>query len=475
LKIIQEDVEAIEGFVAHHFPDIAAGFTLPAFTMGYLFFVDWRLAIAASIPMPLTLLLLHMMKTGKLTGQNRNKVLERYHQAIERMHATMVEYVQGMPVVKTFRLGADSYKKLSDTVLSYREIVLNWTAGISPYRAVVTTIVMGGGMFILPLAVWLLQKGEVDAATVILFLLLGTGCFQGMLKAIMITTRMEMITAGVRRIQGILMARPLREPAVPVRPERFDVTFSGVGFRYADDGPPVLQNIDLKLPAGSFTALVGPSGAGKTTVVNLLSRMWDPTEGAIEIGGIPLPKMGSHALADTVGTVFQEVQLLTDSVDANIRMGNETANPSDVEAAAKAASCHDLIRSMPDGYGTIIGDGGDVHLSGGERQRIALARVFLKNPPVVLLDEATSYADAESETQMQEAFARLMPGKTIVVVGHRLSTIVGADQIVVVDKGRIVECGTHSELLKAGGLYRRMWEARSRASAWHMSNKEVAA
>ena len=288
LKVVQEDVEAIEGFVAHHFPDIAAGFTLPVFIIGYLAMIDWRLAIAASIPMPLILVLMYMMWTGKMTGQNRSKVMENYHKAIERMHATMIEYVEGMPVVKTFRLGAGSYKKLRDAVQNYRSIVLTWTKGISPFRAVVTTLAMSGGLFILPLALVLLRDGEVDASTVILFLLLGTGSFQGMLKAILITSRMQIITAGVRRIQGILTARPLPETKNPRRPNGSDISFSGVTFSYTQDGPPVLKNIDLELPAGSFTAVVGPSGAGKTTVVNLLTRMWDPSAGEIRIGGVPL-------------------------------------------------------------------------------------------------------------------------------------------------------------------------------------------
>ena len=473
LKIVQEDVESIESFVAHHFPDAAAGFTLPFATLAFLFTVDWRLALAAAIPLPVTILLLYMMWNGVLTGQNRKELTGRYHKAIENMHSTMLEYVHGMPVVKVFNLNADSFKRLKNSILVYREIVVVWSKGVSPYRALISTFILGGGLFILPLGIYLMENGNIDASKIILFLLLGTGCLGGLLKAIMITTRMELITSGIKRINEIMVAEPLYEPTVSRIPDKFYIDIKDVCFQYNKSSPKTLKDINMNLPEGSFTALVGPSGAGKTTIVNLIARMWEVTGGSISIGGISVKEMGTKGVTKTVGTVFQDVQMLTDTVRANICMGNATATQDEVEAAAKAAACHDFIINLPHGYDTIIGDGGETQLSGGEKQRIAMARVILKNTPIILLDEATSYADAENESLMQEAFSRLMVNKTVVVIAHRLSTIVGADKIYVISKGQVAESGTHQELLGQNGLYKSMWDAHIKARQWQLAEKEV--
>jgi ATP-binding cassette subfamily B protein IrtA len=473
LKIVQDDVEAIESFVAHYLPDVAAAVTVPLVTLAYLFTVDWRLAAATTIPLPVTVILVYMMWNGLLTGQNRKELAQKYHQAIEKMHGTMHEFVQGMPVVKAFNLTVDSFHKLKDSVLAYRELVITWSKGVSPYRALIAAVVLGGGLFILPLGIYLLESGKAGVSTIILFLLLGTGCFTGLLKLIMVVTRMELIIAGIKRIQEILSAASLVEPEIPKIPERFGIDLQKVGFRYSEQGPDIFNNITINLPEGSFTALVGPSGAGKTTLINLIARMWEVTDGSIAIGGVPLQEMGTKGISEIVGTVFQDVQMLTDTVKANIRMGQADASQEAIEAAAKAAACHDFIMKLPHGYDTVIGDGGEVHLSGGEKQRIALARVFLKNTPVILLDEATSYADAENETLMQEAFGRLMPNKTVIVIAHRLSTVVRADQILVIDQGRVAECGTHQELLALKGIYQKMWDAHTQAREWRLVQKEA--
>ena len=473
LKIVQEDVEAIESFVAHHFPDAAAGLTLPFATLAFLFSVDWRLALAATIPLPVTIILLYMMWNGVLTGQNRKELTKKYHKAIETMHSTMLEYVHGMPVVKAFNLNADSFKRLKESVCTYRDIVVVWSKGVSPYRALVSTFILGGELFILPMGIYLMENGSIDVSKIILFLLFGTGCFGGLLKAIMITTRMELIISGIKRINEIMLTEPLYEPSVPKIPEKFDIELKNVSFQYQKGDQDILKDISITLPEGSFTALVGPSGAGKTTIVNLIARMWETTDGSIKIGGIPLNEMGTKGVSETVGTVFQDVQMLTDTVRANICMGNEKVTQDEIEAAAKAAACHDFIINLPHGYNTIIGDGGETQLSGGEKQRIAMARVIFKNSPIVLLDEATAYADAENESLMQKAFSRLMLNRTVVVIAHRLSTIVGADNIYVIDKGHVAENGAHDELLAHNGLYKSMWNVHLKARQWQLSEKEV--
>lgn len=475
LKIVQEDVESIEGFVAHHFPDAAAGISLPLVTLGYLFTIDWRLALTATIPLPITMILIYMMINGKMTGQDRKELTKKYHIAIEKMHSTMLEFVNGMPVVKVFNLKVDSLKKLKESVINYFEIVVTWSKGISPYRALVSTFILGGGLFILPMGIYLLQAGEVNVSTIILFILLGTGCFTGLLKAIMIITQMEFVNGGIKRINEVLSVKPLYEPEVPKIPENYNVKLNHVGFRYEEEGCEILKDININLPQGSFTALVGPSGAGKTTIINLIARMWEVTQGVISIGGIPMKDMGTKGVSETIGTVFQDVQMLTDTVKANICMGKKDVSSKQIEDAAKASACHDFIMRLPNGYDTIIGDGGDIHLSGGEKQRIALARVILKDTPIILLDEATAYADAENETLMQEAFSRLMINKTVIVIAHRLSTIVEADKICVINDGKLVEEGTHNQLLELNGLYKKMWEAHTSAREWNLVDKEAMA
>ena len=475
LKIVQDDVESIETFVAHHFPDLASGFALPIVILVYLFTIDWRLALTAAIPLPLSVLLVLMMWNGILSGQNRQEITMKYHRAIESMHSNMIQFVRGMPVVKVFNLTVDSFKKLKESILVYREVVIIWSKGVSPYRAVLTTIVLGGGMFILPLALYLLETGRTDVSTIILFMLLGTGCCKGLVQLMFIVSRLELITAGIKRINSIFSVQPLFEPLVPKLPQNYDIELKNVCFRYNANEPDVLKDINLALSAGSFTALVGPSGAGKTTLINLIARMWEVNQGNISIGGISVKDMGTKVITETVGTVFQDVQMLTDTVRANICMGKDNVSQEEIEIATSAAACHDFIMELPAGYDTIIGDGGEVHLSGGEKQRIALARVILKNPPIILLDEATAYADAENESVIQEAVAKLMDKKTVIVIAHRLSTIVEADNIYVIDKGIVAESGTHDQLVKMNGIYKKMWDAHTRSRDWSILKKEVLA
>ncbi len=470
-KILQSDVESLENFMAHHIPDIISGLVLPIATIVFLFFVDWRLALCTLIPLPIGLfMMMKMMGTGKDTKRKQN--MREYHNSMEAMHSSTVEFVQGMPVVKAFNIVVDSFKKLKHSLENYREFVLRLSREQSKYWGVFTAVVLGGGIFIIPMGIYLMHTGQIDPATVILFLLLGNGCFVGFVNFISITGHIEMVTEGAVRIQRILDEEPLSEPETPQIPEETYISLHNISFRYSKDGPEIIKNISEDFPPGSFTAIVGPSGAGKTTLVHLMARMWDVTDGSISIGGISLPEMGTAGINSSVGTVFQDVQMLTDTVHNNICMGLKDIPMEQIEEAARTAACYDLIMDLPNTWDTVIGEGGEVHLSGGEKQRIALARVVLKNPSIILLDEASSYADADSEEKMQEAFSRVTKGKTVIVIAHRLSTIVDADKILVVDKGEIQEKGTHDELLRQNGLYNRMWKAHTHARHWNMSSKE---
>jgi len=466
LKIMQDDVESIESFVGHQVPDAVAAFTLPIVILCYLFYLDWRLAVVTAIPFGLMLILFKLATKGFLVGQNRKEITQKYHHSMEKMNSAILEFVKGMPIIKIFNITADSFKKLRNSILNYQKTVVDFQKGATPYRALIGAIVLGGGIFILPLAFYLLQKNMVDSLTVIFFLLLGTGCFFSMLKVMVVWTRMELIVAGMQRIENIFQANPLSEPKNICLPQKNNISIKNVSFKYNEKDDNVLKDINMEIKENAFIAFVGASGAGKTTLINLIARMWDVTKGEIAIGKVSLDKIGSKGVTQKIGTVFQEVQILTDTVENNIRMGNQKVAFCDVEAAAKAAACHEFISELPSGYKTIIGEGGESHLSGGERQRIALARVILKDTPIVLLDEATSYADAEVETKMQKSFSELATKKMVIVIAHRLSTIVNADQIFVFKKGQIIERGTHDELLKEDRVYKKMWTLRTEARKW---------
>jgi ATP-binding cassette subfamily B protein len=329
-------------------------------------------------------------------------------------------------------------------------------------------------LFLIPAAVLLLLKAPsyVDyLPTVFLFLILGGGMFFPLLKLLYMSGYLNQNTLGVSLIDDILDKPEISEPENPARPQGASVEFRDVTFAY--DANPVLKNVSFTAAPGSVTALVGPSGAGKSTIGMLTARFWDVGAGEIRIGGVPIKNIRTHDLMEHVAFVFQDNMLFFDTIEENIRMGNASAPFAKVVEAARAAQCHGFIESLEDGYQTLVGEGG-TYLSGGEQQRIALARAILKGAPVVVLDEATAYADPENEGKILSAFARLIKGKTVLVIAHRLSTVTNADQILVIDNGRITEKGRHADLLAHNGLYSRMWHTYSRSRKWVLtSHKET--
>ena len=466
-KIMSDDVERIELFIAHHIPDIVTALLFPLILVSYMFAVDWRLAIVVLAVLAMAFYVMGRMYTGKKIRE----VSKRYVETLGRMNASIVEYIRGIQVVKTFTESTNAYRKLNDDIKEYRKFANEVNVQYQPTYVGFLTILSSALLFIIPVAVWLLV-GRASYATfvpvLLMFLFFGVAVFFPVLKLLWIGSFLNQNNMGVQKIDDILYMDEIEEPDIPRHPKDASVEFRNVSFAY--DTTPILKAISFISHPGTITALVGPSGAGKSTVAMLAARFWDVQSGEILIGGVPVKEIPTSVLMDNVAFVFQDNMLFFDTIEENIRMGNKTATFEEVARAACAAQCHEFIESLPNGYQTLVGEGG-IYLSGGEAQRIALARAILKDSPIILLDEATAFADPENEGKILAAFSHLIKGKTVLVIAHRLSTITNADRILYVDKGVIAEQGTHEQLLALKGEYARMWETYNRAKRWTIGGK----
>ena len=466
-KIMSDDVERIELLIAHHIPDIVTALLFPLILVSYMFAVDWRLAIVVLAVLAMAFYVMGRMYTGKKIRE----VSKRYVETLGRMNASIVEYIRGIQVVKTFTESTNAYRKLNDDIKEYRKFANEVNVQYQPTYVGFLTILSSALLFIIPVAVWLLV-GSASYATfvpvLLMFLFFGVAVFFPVLKLLWIGSFLNQNNMGVQKIDDILYMDEIEEPDIPRHPKDASVEFRNVSFAY--DTTPILKAISFISHPGTITALVGPSGAGKSTVAMLAARFWDVQSGEILIGGVPVKEIPTSVLMDNVAFVFQDNMLFFDTIEENIRMGNKTATFEEVARAACAAQCHEFIESLPNGYQTLVGEGG-IYLSGGEAQRIALARAILKDSPIILLDEATAFADPENEGKILAAFSHLIKGKTVLVIAHRLSTITNADRILYVDKGVIAEQGTHEQLLALKGEYARMWETYNRAKRWTIGGK----
>ena len=466
-KIMSDDVERIELFIAHHIPDIVTALLFPLILVSYMFAVDWRLAIVVLAVLAMAFYVMGRMYTGKKIRE----VSKRYVETLGRMNASIVEYIRGIQVVKTFTESTNAYRKLNDDIKEYRKFANEVNVQYQPTYVGFLTILSSALLFIIPVAVWLLV-GSASYATfvpvLLMFLFFGVAVFFPVLKLLWIGSFLNQNNMGVQKIDDILYMDEIEEADIPRHPKDASVEFRNVSFAY--DTTPILKAISFISHPGTITALVGPSGAGKSTVAMLAARFWDVQSGEILIGGVPVKEIPTSVLMDNVAFVFQDNMLFFDTIEENIRMGNKTATFEEVARAACAAQCHEFIESLPNGYQTLVGEGG-IYLSGGEAQRIALARAILKDSPIILLDEATAFADPENEGKILAAFSHLIKGKTVLVIAHRLSTITNADRILYVDKGVIAEQGTHEQLLALKGEYARMWETYNRAKRWTIGGK----
>ena len=471
-KIMDENIESVEGFIAHQFPDFVASVTAPVVMVIILLAVDWRFGLASLAGIILAFV-------AEFIGFGSSEMKEnmgQYQKALEEMNNASVEYVRGMPVVKAFNQTASSFKKLKDAIAGYTEWVLKFSLGWQNCMPAFTTIINNVYLLLVPVGIWVGAHTDdfTSFAMTFLFYLLFVPAISGVLNKIMyISESFMQIDGNVARMDEILNIPEMPEPARPQQPAGDDVAFRGVSFSYTSDtGEKALEDVSFTARQGQVTAIVGPSGSGKSTIANLISRFWDVSSGSITIGGVDIRDMAQADLMRHVSFVFQDTFLFKQSILDNIRMGNPSASEEQVIAAARAAQCHDFISRLPDGYHTVVGAKG-VHLSGGERQRIAIARAIVKDAPIIVLDEATAFADPENEYLIQEAFEKLMQGKTVILIAHRLSTVRSADKIIVMEKGRLVEEGRHDQLVASGGRYARMWSNYTQAIDWKISGKAV--
>jgi ATP-binding cassette subfamily B protein len=468
-KVMAEDVERIELFVAHHIPDMTSAIVLPLLIVTYMFLNDWRLAL---LILGIFVIAIAIMGSAMMSEKGRSVRLD-YQNILGRMNASIVEYVRGIQVVKVFNRSTKAFERLNDDINNYCDLSEKITRQYAPFYIPFYSLLSAVLLFLIPVAVWLLLKAPSYAAyvpTALLFLILGGGLFFPLMKIMWISGLMMENSIGVGKIDEILNKPEIENPVSPKTPAGASVEFRDVVFAYNET--PILKGISFKADPNTVTALVGPSGAGKSTVAMLTARFWDIDSGNILIGGVPIRDIHIEDLMNHVSFVFQENALFFDTIEENIRMGNKTATFDRVVEAARAAQCHEFIEKLERGYKTLVGEGG-TYLSGGEQQRIALARAILKDAPIVLLDEATAYADPENEGKILESFSHLIKGKTLLVIAHRLSAVTSADRILLINDGVIEEQGRHADLLAQKGHYARMWDTYSQSREWVMTVKEV--
>ena len=450
-QIIVDQVESMERPLAHLLPEMTANILGPVSILIYLFVLDWRMALLSLVSIPVGMVF--MMAVMK----NYGKQYEGSVKVTQAMNSTIVEYIGGIEVIKAFNQGKNSYAKFSDRIKANASYFYHWMKScqmpISISRALAPTTMIT----ILPVGWLLYQGGSLSVETFITTIILSLGIAGPLLAAMDFVDSLAKVGTIVGSVDSILGGEEQYHGTTPVKLSSSDIQVNHVSFGYHKDKE-ILHDISLSIPAGTMTAFVGPSGSGKSTIAKLIGGFWDVKQGSITLSGHDLKEIPLPQLYDQVAFVSQENYLFNENVRENIRMGNPSASDAEVEAVAKAAGCDGFIRSLENGYETVVGGGG-THLSGGERQRIAIARAMLKNAPVVILDEATAYIDPENEAVIQQAVARLVEGKTVIVIAHRLSTITDADQIFVIADGRINGSGTHQELLEHSELYQEMWKA----------------
>ena len=458
-KIVNESSAATETYLAHQLPDQAGAYATPVGLLVLLLVFDWRLGLLSLVPVGLAFLIM-----GSMMGKKMEQKMKEYQNALEEMSSEAVEYVRGIPVVKTFGQSVFSFKRFRTSIEKYEKWTIAYTEDLRIPMVAYTTII--NAVFTILIAAAFFFTASNTFLLNLLFYIIITPIITVTLNKIMFSSENKMIVAdALARVDGIMDRRPLEESGREEQPKDHSIIFERVSFRYEDAAKDALHQINLKIGEGEHVAFVGPSGGGKTTLASLIARFFDVTEGAVKIGGVDVRDIPSKELLEQVSFVFQDSKLLKMSIYDNVRMGKKDASREEVMEALKNAQCEDIIEKLPDGMDTIIGTKG-TYVSGGEAQRLSIARAMLKNAPILILDEATAFADPDNETKVQEAFSRLSKGKTVVMIAHRLSSVTNADRIFVLKDGEIEESGTHESLEKANGLYAHMWEKYNQSVCW---------
>lgn len=465
MKIIDQCVEKMESFIAHQIPDIVSALIFPLIYIGLMLKIDWRLGLMSLVP-----LFLAVGIYASLMGKTmKNNKVKQYHDALEAMNSNGVEYICAMPAVKVFGLSVGNFKRFHQSIKDYRNLVMDWSNGFRTGYVLFTTLITSVVLFVMPLGAYLISQSPQDktlSLTVMLFIILASGTTGPFMKLMYAASTFSNVNEGVKRVDEIFAEAPVIEKADTTKFSGNRISFEDVSFAYTE-GNQVLKKVSFDLQPNTMNALVGPSGGGKSTIAQLLLRFYDPAEGAIKIGGPDIREVTIDTLMRDVSFVFQDVTLFNDTIAANIRLGNKKASLEEVRWAAQLARCDEFIQELPSGYETMIGEQG-VFLSKGEAQRISIARALLKNSPILVLDEATAYADAENEVYIQQAISELVKGKTVLIIAHRLWTIQHVDQILVCDKGEIQAAGTHEELLADNPLYQKLWMINEETKDWEV-------
>ena len=462
-RIVNDSSAATENYLAHQLPDMAGAIATPLGMIVMLFLFDWRFGLISLLPV-----LLGFACMFKMAGPKMADDMKAYNNALEDMNNQAVEYVRGIPVVKTFGQTVHSFKKFQGAIDNYYNYCVAYCKKCRMPMLLFTMFVNSAFAFLITLAL-ILSGGEAVAQNVLLnfiFYVIFTPIITTALTKVMYMSENGMIVSdALERIHSILDLKPLPEAVNNKSPKDNSVEFDHVSFRYGNAKNNALTDVSFKINAGQTAALVGPSGGGKTTTAGLISRFWDVSSGAVKIGGVNVKKKKKEELMETISYVFQDSKLLKASIFENVRLSKPQASEAEVLDALHKAQCDDIIAKMPDGIHTVIGTKG-VYLSGGEQQRIAIARIMLKNAPIVILDEATAFADPENEVLIQKAFAELSKDKTVIMIAHRLTTVRGADKIFVLNDGQIENCGTHDELIMSGSMYSKMWKDYQTSISW---------
>lgn len=463
-KMMDENIPKIELFIAHQLPDLAAAAAAPVVMLGVLFAFDWRFGAMALVGIVLAFIV--QLQAFKVSGKD---AMAKYEQALEEMNNASMEYIRGISVVKAFQQTVYSFRQLYEAIKAYTKFVIPFTLMWEKYFPAFLTILHNIYLLLIPVGIWIGFHTDDYAAyalTFIFYLLFVPSITSVLTKIFYVSQQMKQVSGRVERVDSILNKAPLPQTDRPQTGEGYDIEFKNVSFSYGNGNDEnALSNVSFMAKQGEVTAIVGPSGSGKSTIAHLIPRFYDVTEGSIAIGGVDIREMKFDDLMEKVSFVFQDVFLFKQSITDNIRTGRQNATNEEVIAAAKAAQCQEFIERLPNRYSTVIGAKG-VHLSGGERQRLAIARAIAKDSPLIVLDEATAFADPENEYLIQKAFEKLMQNKTVIIIAHRLSTVRGAGKIIVMDKGRVAEQGTHEELMKRNGKYSAMWEMYTKAIDW---------